>query len=312
MTQYQYTKFDFMCIRRFTYAFSILLSLATVISLLVQGLNLGIDFTSGTLVEVGYGQSVDLAAVRSTLSASDFEDAVVQYYGSSKSLMIRIPPREGMNSAAISNELLALLRQTGGGQDAQLHRVEFVGPQVGEELLDAGVLATVVTLIMILIYVAMRFQMRFAVGAIVATIHDVIVTVGFFSITRMEFNLTILAAILAIIGYSLNDTIVVFDRIRENFHKLRKADPVEVINVSINQTLSRTLMTSIATMLVVIIMFFFGGETIHGFATALIVGIVIGTYSSIFVASPVTLELGVSRKDLMPVEREGAVPDNHP
>ena len=309
---HHYTKFDFMGIRRFTYAFSIILSIAMIVSFLVQGLNLGIDFTSGTLVEVNYRQSVDLSAIRSTLSASDFEDAVVQYYGSAKELMIRIPPREGMNSAAISDELLGLLRQSAGGLDAQLHRVEFVGPQVGEELLDAGVLATVVTLIMILIYVAIRFQMRFSVGAIVATIHDVIVTVGFFSITRMEFNLTVLAAILAIIGYSLNDTIVVFDRIRENFHKLRKADPVEVINVSINQTLSRTLMTSIATMLVVIIMFFFGGETIHGFATALIVGIVIGTYSSIFVASPVTLELGVSRKDLMPVEREGAVPDNRP
>jgi len=195
-------------------------------------------------------------------------------------------------------------------QQAKLRRQEFVGPQVGEELTEDGGLAMLAALAMIMLYVAVRFQMRFSVGAIVALVHDVIITIGFFSISRMSFDLTVLAAVLAVIGYSLNDTIVVFDRIRENFRRMRKEQPIEVLNISVNQTLSRTIITSSTTLLVLAALFAVGGETIHSFSTALIVGIVIGTYSSIFIASPVILELGVSKRDLMPVEKEGAnLPD---
>jgi len=302
--------FDYMGKRHIGFIFSIILSVASLVDLTFDGLNLGVDFTGGTLVEVGYPEPVELNAIRGALQNTEFSDAVLQYFGTAKDVMIRIAPREGVETSALSNQLLKLLQQT--GQGVELQRVEYVGPQVGEELTESGGLAMIAALGMILIYVAIRFQMRFAVGAIVCTVHDVIVTFGFFALTGMEFDLTVLAAILAVIGYSLNDTIVVFDRIRENFHRLRRKEPAEVINISINQTLSRTLITSGTTLLVLIALFFYGGETIHGFATALIVGIVIGTYSSIFVASPVTLVLGVSRKDLMPVEKEGAQPDAAP
>jgi preprotein translocase subunit SecF len=221
-----------------------------------------------------------------------------------------VAPREGMNSADISNAILESLRAM--GQSVDMRRVEFVGPQVGEQLKENGGLAMLVALAFILLYVAARFQLRFSVGAIIALVHDVIITVGFFSLMHIEFDLSVLAAILAVIGYSLNDTIVVFDRIRENFHRMRKAAPKEVINTSVNQTLSRTLITSGTTLLVLVALFYFGGEVIHPFSIALLVGIIIGTYSSIFVASPVTLALGVSRQDLMPVEKEGAELDNLP
>ena len=212
--------------------------------------------------------------------------------------------------ADISNNLLQLLG--GSGESIEMRRVEFVGPQVGDELKEDGGLAMIYALVGILIYVAVRFQTRFSVGAIAALVHDVIITVGFFAITQMDFDLTVLAAILAVIGYSLNDTIVVFDRIRENFHKLRKTAPVEVMNISINETLSRTIVTGLTTLLVLIALFIFGGEIIHGFSTALIIGILIGTYSSIYIASPITLVLGVSRQDLMPVVKEGKELDNLP
>jgi preprotein translocase subunit SecF len=306
----QYTNFDFMGKSRFAVIFSTLLLIASLGSLLINGLNLGIDFTSGTLVEVGYQQPVDLGGVRMALADSAFSDTVVQYYGSAREVMVRVPLREGLNSAEISNELLSLLRQS--GQEVELLRVDFVGPQVGEELKEDGGLAMLAALAMILVYIAIRFQLRFSVGAITALVHDVIITIGFFSISRMEFDLTVLAAILAVIGYSLNDTIVVFDRIRENFQKMRKIEPLMVINVSLNQTFSRTLITSLTTLLVLIALFIFGGETIHAFATALIVGVLIGTYSSIFVASPVILALGVSKQDLMPVEKEDAAIDSRP
>ena len=236
----------------------------------------------------------------------------MQYFGSTRDVLIRIAPREDLklNSADISNEIIRLLEVA--GQKVQVRRVEFVGPQVGDDLAQDGGLAMIYALFGILVYVAMRFQMRFSLGAIAALIHDVTITFGFFSVTQMEFDLTVLAAILAVIGYSLNDTIVVYDRIRENFHKMRKATPVEVVNASVNQTLSRTLMTSGTTMMVLVALFIFGGEIIHDFATALIVGIFVGTYSSIYIASPITLALGVSRKDLLPVEKEGAAADNRP
>ena len=305
-----YTNFDFMGKRKLWMGISVAFIIVSIGSFIINGLNLGIDFTGGTQIELGYKENVQLDGIRTALATSQFGDAIVQYFGSAKDVLIRIAPREDMNSAAISNEVIRLLRST--GQDVEVRRVEFVGPQVGDDLVQDGGLAMLYTLIGILIYVALRFQMRFSVGAIVATIHDTVATFGFFSLTHMEFDLTVLAAILAVIGYSLNDTIVVFDRIRENFHKMRKATPIEVLNVSINQTLSRTLMTSGLTLMVVVVLFFFGGEIIHGFSTALIVGIVVGTYSSIYIASPITLALGVSRKDLLPVEKEGAAVDNRP
>lgn len=301
---------DFMGMRRYMYALSVILIVASFITLAVRGLNLGIDFTGGTLVELSYNESVDLAEVRNAISGSTYSDAVVQYFGSSREIMIRIPLRTELSSAQISNELLDLLR--GSGRDVQIHRIDFVGPQVGEDLREGAILATLIAMALILIYVAMRFQLRFSVGANVALLHDPIITIGFFSMLGIEFDLTVLAAILAVIGYSINDTIVIFDRIREVFRKQRKASPTEVMNMAINQTLSRTTMTSWATLLVVIALFFFGGRVIHGFSIALIVGVLVGTYSSIFVASALALDLGVTRKDLMPVEKEGQPVDDLP
>lgn len=264
-------------------------------SLLFQGLNLGVDFEGGTLIEVGYPAPVELDEIRGQLEASGFDRAVVQHFGSAQDVLVRIKPDDRPQSE-LSNQVLETLR--GGSQELQLRRVEYVGPQVGEELRDDGGLAMLYALGLILIYVALRFEYRFSFGAVIALIHDVILTIGFFSLTRIEFDLTVLAAILAVIGYSLNDTIVVFDRIRENFRALRRQSSTEVLNVSINQTLSRTLMTSLTTLLVLFALFFFGGEVIHAFSIALIVGVIIGTYSSIYVAGSSLLVLGVSGQDL--------------
>lgn len=300
--------FKLMEKRRIAAVFSAVLILTALGSLFTQGLNLGIDFTGGTLIEVGFSKSVELDSVRSSLVGTEFSEATVQYFGSASDVLIRVAPKEGKNSAAISTELMNLL--SGVGEQAELRRQEFVGPQVGEELTEEGGLAMLAALGMIMFYVAIRFQMRFSVGAIAALAHDVVITLGFFSLTQMNFDLTVLAAILAVIGYSLNDTIVVFDRIRENFKRMRKEEPLEVINISLNQTLSRTFITSLTTLLVLSALFFVGGEIIHSFSAALIVGVLIGTYSSIFIASPVTLALGVSKQDLMAVEKEGAdLPD---
>ncbi len=300
---------DFMGKRKLTVIFSVTLMLISVGSFLTRGLNLGVDFTGGTLVEVGYSEVVDLESVRTALVISEFNEATVQYFGSAREVLIRVAPREGVNTAEISGAILELLRT--GGQSIEMRRVEFVGPQVGEELTEDGGLAMIYALLGILIYVALRFQMRFSVGAIAALIHDVVITIGIFSILQLDFDLTVLAAILAVIGYSLNDTIVVFDRIRENFHKMRKVTSIEVINASLNQTLNRTIMTSLTTLLVLMALFLVGGEIIHGFSTALIIGVLVGTYSSIFVASPVTLALGITKEDLMPVEKEGADQENY-
>lgn len=302
--------FDFLGKRRLTAILSGLLIILSIVTLAYQGLNFGIDFTGGTIVEVGYADPVYLDNIRSALKSSDFSDAVVQYFGTASDVLIRIPPREGLNSAVISNEILDLLRST--GQSVKMRRVEFVGPQVGDELAEDGGLAMIYALLGILIYVALRFQMRFSAGAIAALIHDVVITLGFFSVLRFDFNLSVLAAILAVIGYSLNDTIVVYDRIRENFHKMRKATSFEVINTSLNQTLSRTIVTSLTTLMVLVALFLFGGEIIHGFAIVLIIGVLIGTYSSLFVASPIILALGITKQDLMPVEKEGAELQNRP
>jgi len=300
----------FMQQRNIAFAISAVLIIASIISLATRGLNFGIDFTGGTLVEVSYPGPVDLDNIRSSLQASEFSDASVQYFGSSSDILIRLAPREGLNSADISSEVLRHLRSA--GEDINMRRVEFVGPQVGDELKEDGGLAMLYALIGILIYISLRFQMRFSVGAIAALVHDVIITIGIFSILQLDFDLSVLAAVLAVIGYSLNDTIVVFDRIRENFRKMRDSKPAEVINGSLNQILSRTFMTSLTTLLVLLALFYFGGEIIHSFSFALIVGVLIGTYSSIYVASPVTLLLGVTKYDLMPVEKEGAEQDSRP
>lgn len=308
----QKTRFNinFMAGRRAAALISGLLMIISIGALATRGLNLGIDFTGGTLVEAGYPAPVDLKPIRQALAGSEFDDALIQYFGSARDILIRIPPREGLNNVTISNNILDLLAQS--GQGAEMRRVEFVGPQVGEELKNDGGLALLYALIGILLYVALRFQMRFSIGAIAALVHDVLITLGVFAITGMDFDLTVLAALLAVIGYSLNDTIVVFDRVRENFRRQREQSPVEVFNYSLNQTLSRTLMTSLTTMLVLIALLIFGGEIIHGFSMALIIGVLIGTYSSIFVASPVTLSLGISREAMLPVQKEGAGLDSRP
>ena len=303
-------QFDFMKMRKVTSIISALLIIFSVFTLSYQGLNLGIDFTGGTLVEVGYPEAVNLDKLRQSFGDSEFNDVAIQYFGSAKEILIRIPPQQGLNSADVSNKLLDLL--SSNNFSAEMRRVEFVGPQVGEELREDGGLAMLYALLCIMVYIAFRFQMRFSVGAVSALIHDVIITLGFFSITRFNFDLTILAALLAVIGYSLNDTIVVFDRVRENFRKIRDKTPVEVFNISLNQTLRRTIMTSFTTLLVLIALFLLGGEIIHGFSMALIFGVLIGTYSSIYIASPVTLTLGIKKEDLMPVKKEGVDLDNQP
>ena len=272
-------------------------------SLIGRGLNLGIDFTGGTLMEFTYEQEVDLNPIRKLLGEAGFPDAIVQHYGSLRDLLIQLPVDKDSQIEEISERVLTSLRQKDATVD--LRRVEFVGPQVGEDLTTDGILAMLYATVGILIYIGLRFQFRFAVGAIAALVHDVVITAGFFSVTGAEFNLTVLAAIMAIIGYSLNDTMVIYDHIRENFRRSRKDSPREIINTSLNRTLSRTLITSSTTLLVVLALFFLGGEVIHNFALALIFGILIGTYSSLYVASPILLLTGVSREDLLLPEKEG-------
>ena len=298
------TEWDFLGKRRIAFMVSAALILVALVSLATRGLELGVDFTGGTVVEVGYSAAADLESIRRVLGDSGYDDATVQHFGSAKEVLIRLASRPGLNSAELSNQLLLLLRQV-SDVEVEMRRVEFVGPQIGEELTEDGGLAMLFALIAIMIYVTLRFEWRFSLGAVAALIHDVIITIGLFSVLGLDFDLSVLAAILAVIGYSLNDTIVVFDRVRENFRKMRKASSEEVINVSLNQTLARTVVTSLTTLLVLCALFLFGGKIIHGFATALIFGVLIGTYSSIYVASPLTLALGVSRADLMPVKKEG-------
>lgn len=293
---------DFMGKRRVAMILSAILVVASMASLALNGLNFGIDFTGGTLVEVGYPVSVELNDVRAALSKSGFGDAIVQHFGTSKDVMIRVGLQEGISQDDLRSRILGSLQA--GNSEVELRRNEFVGPQVGEELTEQGALAVLYALIGILIYVSIRFEYRFSVGAVVALVHDVSITLGVFSFLQISFDLTVLAALLAVIGYSLNDTIVVFDRIRENFRKLRKGAPIEVMNASINQTLSRTLVTSLTTLLVLLALFFIGGEVIHSFSLALILGIVVGTYSSIYVASAAALALGVSKSDLMQAPKE--------
>ncbi len=294
-------KIDFLSKRKIALVLSAILLIVSIGSLATQGLKKGIDFTGGTLVEMSFANPVELGSLRGLLSKANFEGAVVQHFGSSKEVLIRLLPNAALNTAALSNKVLSVIN-TDYSQTGELRRAEFVGPQVGEELSEDGGLALLYALICILIYVTFRFEYRFALGSVAALAHDVIITLGVFSVFQFEFDLTVLAAILAVIGYSLNDTIVVFDRVRENFRKLRKGTPTEVVNISLNQTLGRTIMTSMTTLLVLIALFVLGGEIIHDFALALIVGVLVGTYSSIYVASPITLALGISKADLIIVK----------
>ncbi|QTL37013.1 MULTISPECIES: protein translocase subunit SecF [Pseudoalteromonas] len=302
----------FMAARKVSMAFSALLILASVFSLAYKGMNMGLDFTGGTAVEVGFSQPADLPKVRSTLAENGFPDASVTLFGSSQDVLVRLAPRDDVKAEILGNQLVDALKQV--DSNVEMRRIEFVGPSVGEDLKEQGGLAMLTALLCILIYVAFRFEWRFAVGAVAALFHDVILTMGLFSLLGLEFDLTILAAILAVIGYSLNDTIVVSDRIRENFRKVRIDDTLEIIDISLTQTLNRTLVTSITTILVLVALFVWGGQTIHGFATALLFGVFIGTYSSVYVASSVAVAMGVSKEDLIPVEveKEGADLDAMP
>ena len=297
---------NFMSQRKLAVLFSGLLLLVSIFSLATKQLNWGLDFTGGTLVEIHYSATADLNAIRSTLETQGYAGSSVMSFGSDQDVLIRLP--QGYSDAE-GTALLSLLQETFVG-DVELRRMEFVGPQVGDELREQGGLAMLLAIGLVTLYVAFRFQLKFALGAVAALLHDVIITLGFFSLTGMEFNLTVLAAILAVVGYSINDTIVVFDRIRENFRKLRRAGPVEVVDISISETLARTLVTSGTTLMVVLALAIFGGEMIFGFAVALIVGILIGTYSSIYVASAWTLMMGVTKEDLMLPVKEGAEQDD--
>lgn len=292
---------NFMGLRKLALILSLVLIVASVISLATRGLNLGLDFTGGTVLTATYPESVDTQHVRDLLEKSGY-DAAVQNFGSSKEIMIRLAPQEGKQDNRIVEEVTAILMEDNSGFVAGQSR--RLGPQIGEELRDKGGLAMLYALFGILIYVALRFELRFSAGAILALVHDVVITLGFFSITAIEFDLTVLAAILAIIGYSLNDTIVVFDRIRENFRIYLKKTPVEVLNISLNNTISRTLVTSLTTLLVLLALYFFGGEIMAAFATALIVGVIVGTYSSIYVAGSSILMMGVTKEALLPPDPE--------
>ena len=297
---------DFVGRRKYAMIFSATLLVISIASIGLQGLKFGIDFTGGTLIELGYEKTADLDSIRSKLSSADFKGTNVQYFGSDTEVLIQLEPQTA-SSAQISSSVIRML-----GEGVDVRRVEFVGPKVGEELTNDGGLAMLYALIGILIYVAFRFEYRFALGSIVALIHDVTITLGIFSILKIEFDLTVLAAILAVIGYSLNDTIVVFDRIRENFLATRHVEPEPIINEALNQTLSRTLMTSFTTLLVLFALFYLGGEVIHSFAGALLIGVVIGTYSSIYVASTTVLAMGISKEDMLPSEKEKKEIDARP
>ena len=297
---------NFMGQRKLAMVFSLFLLAAAIGSLATKQLNWGLDFTGGTLVEVHYSKSANLRAIRSTLDGAGYGGAIVVSFGTDKDVLIRLA--KGYSDKEGAALLVAL--QEASVSTVELRRIEFVGPQVGDELREQGGLAMLLALGLVMLYIAFRFQVKFAVGAVVALVHDVIITLGFFSITAMEFDLTVLAALLAVIGYSLNDTIVVSDRIRENFRKLRRASPEEVINISLTETLGRTVVTSMTTLLVLVALAVYGGEMINGFAIALIVGVMVGTYSSIYVAASTLMVMGVSKEDLMIPVKEGLDQDS--
>ncbi|HHF7365098.1 TPA: protein translocase subunit SecF [Legionella bozemanae] len=289
---------DFMGARRWTAMFSILIFVLSISALAIHGLKWGLDFTGGTQIEVSYSSAADLSSIRESLNKAGFKEAQVVSYGTSKDVLISIAPREDKEQARLVDQVMSAL------PGAVKQRVDFVGPQVGQELATKGALAVVVSLLATMIYIAMRFEYRLAVSSAVALVHDPVLILGVFAFFGIEFDLKALAGLLAVIGYSLNDTIVVFDRVRENFIKVRRSSPIEIMNISINQTLSRTIMTSVLTLFVVLALFIHGGEAIRGFSLALIIGIVIGTYSSIYVAGALAVVMGLDKKDFMPNQRK--------
>lgn len=300
--------YNFMGLRKVMAALSVLLLLGSVVTLATNGLRFGLDFTGGSLVEIGYEQPADLTQIRIKLKDAGFDDAVVQNFGSSTDVLIRLGET---HDPQLGDKVLAAL-QAGVNEVVDLRRNEYVGAQVGEELREDGGLGMLLALAMIMVYLAFRFQFKFALGAVLALVHDVTIVLGIFSIFQFDFDLTVLAAVLAVIGYSLNDTIVVYDRIRENFRIMRRGDSVEVLNSSLTQTLGRTLVTSLTTLLVLLALLLLGGETIRGFAMALITGVIVGTYSSIYVAANLLLILNVSKEDLIPSPKEDVEVDEMP
>lgn len=287
---------NFMGVRNVAFAITVLLTILALFSWFHKGLNFGLDFTGGTLIELTYERPADLGKVREELVAAGYQQAVVQNFGATTDLLVRMPGED----PTLGNQVADALRKSDSENPATVKRVEYVGPQVGAELRDQGGIGMLMALGGVLIYLAFRFQWKFAVGAIVSLIHDVVVTVGILSFFQVTFDLTVLAAVLAIIGYSLNDTIVVFDRVRENFRVLRKASLIENINVSTTQTLLRTMATSISTLLAIAALLFFGGDNLFGFSIALFVGVLAGTYSSVYIANVVLIWLNLSSEDLMP------------
>jgi preprotein translocase subunit SecF len=295
--------FNFMKYRRVAVTVSSLVTLVAIGAMLFKGLNFGVDFTGGVIVEVTYQTAPNLEGIRTDLAAAGFESPQVQNFGSTTDVLIRLPPIDaGTDGATVQEQVLGILR----AKDASVNllRLESVGPQVGEDLAEQGGLAMVFALIMVFIYVMLRFRWKFAVGAIVATLHDIIVTAGVFAVLGWQFDLTVLGSILAVLGYSLNDTIVVYDRIRDNFRLMRRGSPIEIVNASVNQTLARTLVTGVTSLLVLTALMFLGGDAMWGFSVALIIGIVVGTYSSIYVASAMALLLDVSPADLVETKQE--------
>lgn len=299
MELFKQTQIDFLGYRRITAVISALLILISLVAFFARGLNFGLEFTGGLQIEVAYQQAADLDRMHQQLAAVGYteSEAILQSYGASNDVLVRLPIKTQTSQQETIDQVKGALE---GGK---IQRVEYIGPQVGKELMTYGALAIVVSLLATMIYIAMRFEYRFAVSAALALLHDPILILGLFALCQWEFDLKVLAAMLAVIGYSLNDTIVVFDRVRENFRKLRKSDPVEIVNLSVNQTLSRTIITSGLTLVVVVALLLYGGPVIRGFSIALIIGIVIGTYSSIYVASALAVALGLNRTDFLPRER---------
>ena len=293
---------NFLSVRRITTTLSIVLMIFSLVSIISKGLNPGIDFTGGFQVEVSYEQSPEIESIRNNLSAAGFNDAIVQNSGSATDIMIRIAPREGLDSRTVGKLIIDNLNQS--SNSAQLMSSEYVSAQVGEELTEQGGLAMIFALIMIMIYIVFRFQWKFSIGAVMALIHDVLITIGVFSFFQITFDLAVLAAILAVVGYSLNDTIVIFDRIRENFRSMRRAETLDILNSSITQTISRTMITSSTTLMVLLSLYIMGGQSLQGFSLALIIGVLIGTYSSIFIASTSIFYLDISTSDLLSTKRE--------
>ena len=298
------TTFDFMGKRYIAAAVSVVLVVASIVAIVAVGINRGLDFTGGALVEFGFEEAVDPEAVREVLVAAGFADGVVQNYGSETDILVRMPPVEGVDQSDLGEQIAAVLQRS--FDDVALRRSEFVGPTVGEELTEKGGLALLVALGAVMVYIMWRFTGKFGVGAVTALIHDVVLVVGAFAFFGWTFNLPELAALLAVIGYSLNDTIVVSDRIRENFRSMRRGTPVEIVNQSLNQMLGRTLVTSLTTLLVLGALLFAGGEQVSGFATALSIGVIVGTYSSIYVAANVLLAMGITKQDLALPDKDEA------